>query len=159
MLLLRGRFATGVTVVTYRSDAALRGLTVASFATVSIQPPLVSVCIGKDLESHELLPAAGAFGVSILADAQEFLSERFAGRGPLVDGAFSGVPYFTKLTGAPLLEGAVAWLDCTVHATHDGGDHLIVVGRVRWADDTPRKPMPLIYFSRLYADLTNLRNP
>jgi len=159
MQVLRGRFASGVTVVTYRSDGRLRGLTVASFTTVSIQPPLVSVCVGKDPESHELIPTAGAFGVSILADSQEFLSERFAGRGPLVDGDFSGVPYFTTLTGAPLLDGALAWLDCTVHATHDGGDHVIVLGRARWGDDNPRRPNPLVYFSRLYADLTNLRNP
>ena len=159
MQVLRGRFASGVAVVTYKQEDSLRGLTVASFTTVSIQPPLVSACIGTDLESHALIPAAGAFGVSILADAQEFLSERFAGRGPLVDAAFAGVPYFTKVTGAPLLEGSLAWLDCAVHATHSAGDHLIVVGRVLWGDDNPNSPNPLIYFSRLYADLTNLRNP
>lgn len=156
---LRGRFASGVTVVTCRAGDGLRGVTVASFTIVSLAPPLVLACIHRDQESEPLIVASGAFGVSVLSDRQEMLSERFAGRAPLVDPDFSGVPYFTQRTGAPLLEGAVAWFDCVLHARHDGGDHSILIGRVVWGAENPREPPPLLYFAGLYGDLTNLRRP
>jgi flavin reductase (DIM6/NTAB) family NADH-FMN oxidoreductase RutF len=156
---LRGRFASGVTVVTFRTAEGLRGVTVASFATVSLEPPLVLVCIDRELESGGLLTAAGAFGVSVLAEHQELLSERFAARAPLVDAAFSGVPYFTRRTGAPLLEDALAWFDCELHATYDGGDHAITLGRVVWGQENLAAPGPLLYFTRLYGTIGNLRRP
>lgn len=154
---LRSHFASGVTVVTFRVAEGLRGVTVASFATVSLAPPLVLACIDRELESEALLTAAGAFGVSILSDRQELLSERFAARAPLVDAAFSGVPYFTGRTGSPLLEGAVAWFDCALRAKHDGGDHTIFLGDVVWGAENPAQPLPLLYFDRSYGDLCNLR--
>jgi flavin reductase (DIM6/NTAB) family NADH-FMN oxidoreductase RutF len=119
----------------------------------------VLVCLGRDLETERLLAAAAGFGVSVLSDRQEFLAQRFAARAPLVDSAFSGAPYFERVTGAPLLEGAVAWFDCRPHAAHDGGDHTIVVGRVVWAAENPSEPVPLVAFARFYADLGNLRPP
>ena len=154
---LRAGFASGVTVVTFRTDEGLRGITVASFAVVSIAPPLVLVCIGSELDSAALVIAFGGFGVSVLSDRQEGLSQRFAGRGPLVDDDFSGVPYFTRRTGAPLLEGALAWFDCALENVYDGGDHRIFLGRVEWGAENPARPDPLLYFDRHYGDVTNLR--
>jgi flavin reductase (DIM6/NTAB) family NADH-FMN oxidoreductase RutF len=156
---LRACFASGVTVVTYRTPEGLRGVTVASFATVSVVPPLVLACIDRELESESLLTTAGAFGVSVLSHRQELLAERFAARAPLVDPAFTGVPYFTRQTGAPLLEGAVAWFDCHLHATYDGGDHTVFFGRVLWGEENPAHPLPLLYFGQRYGDIDNLRRP
>ena len=156
---LRACYASGVTVVGFRTTEGLRGVTVASFATVSVVPPLVLACLDRDLESESLLTTAGAFGVSVLSSRQELLSERFAARAPLVDAAFTGVPYFTRRTGAPLLDGAVAWFDCHLHATHEGGDHTIFIGRVRWAEENAARPLPLLSFGQQYGDLDNLRRP
>jgi flavin reductase (DIM6/NTAB) family NADH-FMN oxidoreductase RutF len=156
---LRARYAAGVAVVTFVTGEGLRGLTVTSFTVVSISPPLVLICIERHLESAALLTAAGAFGVSLLSDAQEFLAERFAGRAPLVDEAFTGVPYHTAVTGAPLLNGAVAWFDCRLHATFDGGDHTIFVGRVVAAGEGNDRLAPLLYYAGFYATLDRLRRP
>src|SRR5262249_44590366 len=134
---LRGRFATGVTVVTFRTAEGLRGVTVSGFAVASLAPPVVVVGLEHGLESEALLAGggpggggesdrqAGAFGVSVLAEDQELLAERFAGRTVLVDAAFTGVPYHTLVTGAPLLDGAVAWFDCRTQARIDAGDHTL----------------------------------
>ncbi|MER3404199.1 MAG: flavin reductase [Chloroflexota bacterium] len=146
------RFATGVAVVTTRTDAGCHGVTVNSFTWVSYQPPLVLICLDKLLHSHDLVVESGFFGVSILSAEQEFLAERFAGRAPLVDAHFSGVPYHTAATGAPLLEGALGWLDCRLHATYDGGDHSIFVGLVV-AAGFGIDGRPLLYYVGRYADL------
>ena len=156
---LRGYFATGVTVVTLQTDDGLRGVTVSSFAVASISPPIVLICLEHDLESEALLKGSGAFGVSILAEPQELLSERFAGRAFLVDADFTGVSYHTAVTGTPLLAGAVAWFDCRLQAHHDVGDHTLFLGRVVAAGEADPVPAPLIYYARHYASLTDLRRP
>ncbi|MGH2351725.1 MAG: flavin reductase family protein [Chloroflexota bacterium] len=156
---VRGRFPAGVTVVTVRTDEGLRGLTVGSFAVASVSPPLVLVCLEHGLESEGLLAEAGAFGVSVLSDHQELLSERFAGRAFLVDDAFTGLPYNTRVTGAPLLDGAVAWFDCRLHARYDAGDHTMFLGRVVAAAEPEHVPLPLLYYARHYATLDRLRRP
>jgi flavin reductase (DIM6/NTAB) family NADH-FMN oxidoreductase RutF len=146
------RFATGVAVVTTRTDAGFHGVTVSSFTWVSYDPPLVLICLDKLLHSHDLVEESGIFGVSILSADQEFLAERFAGRAPLVDARFSGVPYHTTATGAPLIEGALGWLDCRLHATYVGGDHSIFVGLVV-AAEFGVDGRPLLYYVGRYADL------
>ncbi len=156
---LRSRFASGIVVVACRTPAGLRGVTVSSFAAVSLAPPLVLFCIDRELESEALLRASGGYGISILSDRQELIAQRFAAAAPLMDDAFTGAPSFQRETGAPLLDGAVAWLDCRPEALHDGGDHTIFVARVVWAAENPSQPLPLVTFSRYYADLTNLRRP
>jgi 3-hydroxy-9,10-secoandrosta-1,3,5(10)-triene-9,17-dione monooxygenase reductase component len=148
-----------VVVVTCRTEEGLRGVTLSSFAAVSLTPPLVLFCLDRELESEALLRAAGGFGISILSDHQEILSQRFAAAAPLMDGAFTGAPYFERETGAPLLEGAVAWLDCRTEALHDAGDHTVFIARVLWGAENPRQPLPLVTFARSYADLSNLRRP
>ncbi|HLI28366.1 MAG TPA: flavin reductase family protein [Chloroflexota bacterium] len=141
------RFASGVAVVTTRGAEGLHGLTVSSFCALSLAPPLVLVCLDRLAQSAELLAASRVFGVSILSGPQQFLADRFAGRGPLVNRRFDGVPYFTAHTGAPLLRGSLAWLDCTLAAEYPGGDHVIFVGQVEAAGTEPA-PTALVYWNR-----------
>ncbi|MHB8646227.1 MAG: flavin reductase family protein [Thermomicrobiales bacterium] len=147
-----GRFAAGVTVVTTRSALGFRGITANSFSFVSLAPPLVLVCI---LDTSSFVPTiaeAGTFAVSVLPEDDEFLADRFANRAPLVNATFSGVPYRTAVTGAPLLRAALAWFDCRLHATYPGGDHRIIVGEVLAFGENDGEPL-LVYRSR-YARLT-----
>jgi flavin reductase (DIM6/NTAB) family NADH-FMN oxidoreductase RutF len=147
-----GRFASGVTVVTTQSGVGLRGITASSFTFVSAEPPLILVCIVGTSTFVPLIEVEGAFAVNILAEDDEFLADRFANRAPLVNATFSGVPHVTATTGAPLLRGAVAWFDCSLHASYDGGDHRIFVGRVLAFEEREGEPL-LVYRSR-YARLT-----
>lgn len=147
-----GRFAAGVTVVTTQSALGLRGITASSFSFLSVAPPLVLVCI---LASSSFMPTveeAGAFAVNVLAEDDEFLSDRFANRAPLVTATFSGVPHRTAITGAPLLRAAIAWFDCRLHATYAGGDHRIFVGDVLACGESDGEP--LLYYRSRYARLT-----
>ena len=145
-----GQFASGVTVVTTR-DAKGRslGLTVTAFSSVSLDPPLVLVCVDHRSEAHVGFRDAGLFGVSILAEGQEEVSRRFA-----VGGAakFTGLELGRGTTGVPLIPGAVAHLECRVKATHDAGDHRIYVGEVLAVDVKPGRP--LLYRDRDYRKLS-----
>lgn len=134
-----GQFAAGVTVVTTRdAEGRPRGLTVSSFCSVSLHPPLVLVCIDRHADAHPAIAATGIFGVSVLSEAQEEVSRRFAGRG---QGRFSGIDLLAGANGAPLLPGALAHLECRVVATHPGGDHSIFVGQVTRLDVHPGQPL------------------
>ncbi|MHB1191411.1 MAG: flavin reductase family protein [Longimicrobiales bacterium] len=127
-----GRFPTGVTVVTARDgEGAPVGLTVNAFASVSLDPPLVLVCIDHASHSHDRLLSAGAFAVNVLSAAQDALARRFASDPS--EGRFDGAAWGGGPGGAPVLEGVSAWLACTVEAAHEAGDHTIVVGRVHEA--------------------------
>jgi len=124
-----GRFPTGVTVVTARDGEGVPvGLTVSAFASVSLDPPLVLVCIDHASHSHDRVLSTGAFAVNVLSAAQGVLARRFA-TDP-AEGRFDGAAWSVGQGGAPVLEGASAWLVCTVEAAHEAGDHTIVVGRV-----------------------------
>ena len=146
-----GRFATGVVVVTTVTDEGFHGLTANAFCSVSLEPPLLLVCADRLARGHDRIAQTGAFGVSILSDRQEFLAERFAGRAPLVNARFDGAPYLTAKTGAPLLKEAVAWLDCRLWATYDGGDHSIFVGEVVAAALGDEKAGPLLFYAGRYV--------
>lgn len=126
-----GAFATGVTVVT-TGGGNPHAMTANSFASVSLDPPLVLVCIDRDAVMHRTLAAEGTFGVSILAAQQEGVARHFADRRrPLGMAQFEGVDWAPgQCTGAPMIEGAIAHLECEVWRTCDGGDHTIFVGRV-----------------------------
>jgi flavin reductase (DIM6/NTAB) family NADH-FMN oxidoreductase RutF len=147
-----GRFAAGVTVVTARTSLGLRGITASSFTFLSGDPPLVLVCLLTSSSFVPLLDAAGAFAVNVLAEDDEFLADRFAHRAPLVNATFSGVPYQTAVTGAPLLRAAIAWFDCHLHDTFTGGDHRIYCGHVRAFAEG--EGQPLLYYRSRYARLT-----
>jgi len=150
---MRGYFASGVTVVTTAHAGQLRGVTVSAFAAVSLDPPLVLVCIANEAESKERIAESGVFAVNILSDEQEFLSERFAARAPLVNAHFDSVPYHTAITGAPILDGSIAWYDCHVEAMHGGGDHVVFIGRVEALGFGAEGKQPLVYFANHYQRL------
>ncbi len=150
---MRGLFASGVTAVTTVQEGKLHGVTVSAFSAVSLNPPLVLVCIANESESRDRIAESGIFAVNILGEEQEFLAERFAARAPLVNAHFDGVPYHTAVTGSPILPKAIAWYDCRVEAAHDGGDHTIFVGRIEALGWGATAPQPLLYFANRYAGL------
>jgi flavin reductase (DIM6/NTAB) family NADH-FMN oxidoreductase RutF len=130
----RRRWASGVAILTTRdgdqASPGYRGATVSAFTVVSLAPPLVLVCLERDARVTQTVAASGVFAVSVLDRAHEFQADRFAGRGPLPDARFTGIPHELAETGSPVLRGALAWFDCRLSAVHDGGDHLILVGEV-----------------------------
>jgi flavin reductase (DIM6/NTAB) family NADH-FMN oxidoreductase RutF len=145
-----GRFASGITVVT-TVDAAGRdlGMTVSAFASVSLDPPLVSVCIDHSASMYEALQRAERFGVSILAAEQEALSRRFAAMES--SHRFEGIGYERGDSGVVLLDEALAHLECTRVAQHEAGDHTLFIGEVERA--MARDARPLLYYRGGYAQL------
>ncbi len=144
---LLGRFATGVTVLTLEGpDGRPAGMTANSLAAVSLQPPLLSVCVDREGDLHDLIVAAPGFVVNVLESRQEALARRFAEPHP---DRFSGVGYHTGAGGTVLLDGALAHIECRRHAVHDGGDHSIIVGLV--IGGAPGKGRPLLYYRGGYA--------
>ena len=145
-------FASGVTVVTTAGENGFHGVTLSSFCSLSLEPPLVLVCIDKAIQSHDLICSAAHFVVNILAREQTFVAEQFAGRTPLADPSFSRVPHTVGSHGAPLLTGTMGFVACRRWATYDGGDHTIVVGEVLEAQRGPAVD-PLLYFDRAFTEL------
>lgn len=124
-----GHFATGVAVVTSReADGTFRGLTANSFASVSLSPPLVLVCLDRRSVTHASVVETGAFAVSVLSAGHERLARRFSG-GKRSE-RFTDLGVRKERTGSPVIDEALAWLDCRVHQVHPAGDHSIVVGEV-----------------------------
>jgi len=121
-----GRFPTGVTVVTTATEGGLLGITANSFASVSLDPPLVLWSPARRSARYPAFEAASHFTIHILAQDQRWLADRFARTGD----DFSGIAHTPGLGDAPLFEGCAARLECAHSAGHDGGDHLIVVGEV-----------------------------
>lgn len=143
-----GQFATGVTVVTMWRDGALHGMTANAFSSVSLDPPLVLVCVDKKGSTHSVIGTGGRFAVNILSEEQEHLSRYFAGdKDPAVTVGLSK----EVEAKSPILEGAIAWLDCELWQSYDGGDHTIFVARV----DALRLHggRPLLFFGGRYARL------
>jgi len=124
-----GHFATGVTVVASRKpDGEPVGLTVNAFTSVSLDPPLILICLHQDADAHDFLLQAGHFGVSILTEDQQELALSFS-RADSGD-RFRDLAVFDGPLGSPLIRGALAWLDCRVSRAHTGGDHSIIVAEV-----------------------------
>lgn len=153
----RRRWASGVTIVTTieRDGDAVRyrGATVSAFTVVSLEPPLVLICLEREATIAKRVTASGVFAVSILDRSQEFQADRFAGLAPLPDPRFASVPHDLGPTGCPLLRGALAAFDCRVSAVHDGGDHVIVVGEVLAVVVGPDTDDPLITYEGAYRRL------
>ena len=146
--LAMSHFASGVTVVTTEHEGRPFGMTVASFASLSLHPPLVLVCIEKSAKSHDAMAASGLFGVSILGAGQEELSSRFASK---ADDKFSGLTIHRGETGLPLIGGALCMLECRVREQLPGGDHSIFVGEVLATQVTDGAP--LVYFRSAYRQI------
>lgn len=144
-------WASGVAVVTAAYQGQRHGMTVSSFTSVSLEPPLVLVVLARESRTRSLVMAAQAFAVTVLGQEQQALSDRFAGRDPQVD-RFADLQPFTLVTGAPLLPGGVAWLDCRVSRHLEAGTHTLFLGQVvaAQATDTFR---PLLYYNRAYRQL------
>jgi 3-hydroxy-9,10-secoandrosta-1,3,5(10)-triene-9,17-dione monooxygenase reductase component len=141
-----GSFTTGVTVVTTRDPGGeLRGFTANSFTSVSLDPPLVLVCLHRRAPSlHAFQPGHG-FAVNVLAEDQEWMSHRF---GRASDNKFAGVAYRLGAGGAPLIDGCIAHIECTLETSYDGGDHVILLGRVR--NVAASEGSPLIFHRSRY---------
>lgn len=134
-----GRFATGVTIVTTRTtQGAPVGLTANSFASVSLDPPLVLWSAARSSMRHQHFAAAQCFAIHVLCDAQEALARHFTRDG--LD--FDGIDWSPSADGTPLLNHVLARFECVTEATHEGGDHTIIIGRVtRFMQDPQARPL------------------
>ena len=144
-----GCFATGVTVVTCLHDGVPAGLTVNSFTSVSLDPPLLLVCIAKQAASAPALTSASHFAVNVLQTGQQPASIRFATRD---EDRFGATPWACGEAGAPILEESLGVFDCERYAVYDGGDHHILVGQVVKASFDASLD-PLLYFRGRYRRL------
>ncbi len=152
-----GRFCSGVTVVTVTDEEGDHAMTASAFSSLSLEPPLVLVCVKKNGNMHTRLSKADGFAVNLLDEAQESVSNRFAGWWAGEGSKWADLPVEPAPTSkAPWIGGSLASLDCTVHERLDGGDHTIFVGRVQdvRVDDRPRESLaPLLYFAGQYRAL------
>ena len=145
-----GCFATGVTVVTSRQGEHGYGMTANSFTSVSLDPPLVLVCVIAGTEGSDIIEANGNFAVNILAHDQEPISRYFASKDrPRGADAFRDISHELGVTGCPILDGAAGHFDCRLVATHEAGDHVIYIGEVQALDVAP-DAMPLLFHSGKY---------
>jgi flavin reductase (DIM6/NTAB) family NADH-FMN oxidoreductase RutF len=141
-----GRFATGVTVVTALENGKTHGMTANAFLSVSLEPPLVLVSLDNRSHMHRILPAAGRYGISVLAEDQRALSDHFAGR------PTEGVEVrFTRRAGTALLDGAVAHFVVRVGDIHSAGDHTLYIGIVEHFEC--RDDKPLLFYAGHYQQL------
>ncbi len=142
------RFASGVTVVTTRGSSQKPvGFTASAFASLSLAPPLVAVCLDRRADSFPVFRDASHMAISMLARGQDDIARRFATRGA---DKFGGGPTIEgEVTGLPLVPGAIAHLECRMHAQLDGGDHIILVGEVLRASSVDAEP--LVHFRRNYG--------
>ncbi len=145
-----GRFATGVTVVSARSaDGEPIGVTISSFNSVSLEPPLILWSLSLSSPNLEAFRNASHYAVNVLSVDQQAISDRFASRS---NKSFEGIPWFAGLGGVPLIEGCCAGFECTNEAHYPGGDHLIFVGRVeRFAEG--QAMLPLLFHNGRYCQL------
>lgn len=147
-----GRFATGVTVVTsIGPDGKPVGTTANAVSSLSLNPALILVCFNRESLTLQAIRGHGAFAVNVLAEPQRHLSANFARRGLAV--AWTGVPHRRGITDSPLLDGVLAALECTVEHRVLGGDHEIVIGRVRYVETDGSDAAPLLYWRGSYASL------
>ena len=146
------RFATGITVVTAPAADGPHGVTINAFASLSLEPPLVLICIEHGRYTLEVLDHAGVFAVNVLAEGQEPLSRFFSTDSrPEGPHAFDGIAHRSGRL-APLLEGCLAVAECRVTARYPGGDHTIFVGEVEAVEVVPNR-RPLVYYDRGYHNL------
>jgi flavin reductase (DIM6/NTAB) family NADH-FMN oxidoreductase RutF len=146
-----GHFVTGISVVTTLNEGRPEGITVNALSSVSLQPPLVMVALDRRRFITPSVRSAGRYAVNVLAEDQQVLSDCFAGAPvePNRD-AFCGARWTAGTTGLPLLDGAIATLECTIVETFQAGDHELFIGRVDALGSSEQRPMPLLYYRRQY---------
>ncbi len=147
-------WTTGVTVVTAQHDGHRYGMTVNSFTSISLDPPLISVALRQMTHTHELVEKSGEFGITILASHQKELSDRFAGRSPEFIDRFDGVATDTLLIDAPLIRGGIASFNCKVIKSIPVGENTLFVAEVIVARGEG-EGYPLVYHNRVYWNLTD----
>jgi flavin reductase (DIM6/NTAB) family NADH-FMN oxidoreductase RutF len=144
-----GHFATGVTIITTRDrQGNVYGLTANAITSVSLDPPLLLICIDRKAETFAHFYDSKSFTVNILADDQQELSSRFAKSG---GDKFSGLSHRTGRLGTPILDGSLGYIECRIVATHEAGDHVIHIGEVETAE--VRAGRPLLFFQGQYRKI------
>jgi flavin reductase (DIM6/NTAB) family NADH-FMN oxidoreductase RutF len=145
-----GHWTTGVAVITARTAAGRPcGLTANAVCSLSLDPTLVLACIERVSDTHSCIRAVGAFAINILGAEHERMARRFSGQE--VPTKFEGVAYREERTGAPVLEEALAWVDCRLWRSDDGGDHAIFIGEVLAGD--AREGAPLLFYRGGYGGI------
>jgi len=142
-----GHFASGVTVVTVSVDGRPYGTTASAVTSLALEPPMLLVCMNRESETGRAMASAGSFAVNILGEDHEELSNLFAKKGA---DRFSATPWRVGVSGAPVLEEAIAYLDCNFEAEYPGGDHKIIVGRVLDLD-MREGALPLLFYQGGYS--------
>lgn len=151
--LILGHYPTGVCAITAtQADRSPVAMIVGSFTSVSLDPPLVAFFPDKVSSSWPKIEACGGFCVNVLADGQEALCRTLASK---QTNKFSDVPYHMSARGTPILDGALAWIDCAVHAIHEAGDHYIAIGHVQ-ALDIHHPGSPLLFHKGRYGRVAPL---
>ncbi len=148
-----GHFVSGIVVVTAAGSDGPLGFTCQSFASLSLDPPLVSLAPARTSSTWPRIRAAGAFCVNVLSAEHEDVSASFARSGA---DKFAGVAWEPGPSGAPVLEGVSAWVECSLWAEYDGGDHTIAIGRVLDLGADPSRPA-LLYYRGRYGVTTDAR--
>ncbi len=146
------RWTTGVTIVTSRFGDQQHGMAVNSLASVSLDPPRVVITLAHATRTYNLVMELGVFGITVLSDLQQAVSDRFSGKVLEVEDRFAGLDTFTLVTGAPLLEGGLAFMDCQVVSAFPMPQSTLFIGEVLAARATNRLD-PLVYFDRRYHRL------
>ena len=147
-------WTSGVTIVTASHDGEQHGMTVSSFTSVSLEPPLILISLQDTTRTRELVYHAQAFGVTILAADQEAISNRFAGRILVPENRMEGVETEILLTGTPFIKGGLAYIDCRVKQSIDVGPNTLFVGEVV-ATRSNSTAQPLVYHDRQYRELVS----
>ena len=145
-------WTSGVTIIAAARGSEQHGMTVSSFTSVSLDPPLIIISLQDSTRTRELVYHAQAFGVTILAEDQQSISDRFAGRGPGSEDRMAGVETETLVTGSPLIKGGLVSLDCRVKQSIDVGPNTLFVGEVV-AMSGNGTGKPLVYHDRKYHKL------
>jgi len=150
---IMGQFPTGVTVLAARAGEVVHGMTANAFTSVSLHPPLVLVCVANASRTKPVLDAAGWFAVSILAHDQVEVAQVFSN--PELDGfqRFGRVRWRAGQSGAPIIEGCLAYLESRIVATYEAGDHTVYLGKVEHGDVPRPEDAPLLFFRREYWTL------
>jgi flavin reductase (DIM6/NTAB) family NADH-FMN oxidoreductase RutF len=148
-------WSAGIAVVSAVHEDARHGMTVNSFTSISLYPAFVSVSLQKSTRTHDLVFKSHTFGVTMLSESQTDLSDIFAGRNPEIEDRFADVKTETLVTGAPLIAGALAWLDCRVVQTFDAGMNTLFIAEVLAARSFG-EGVPLVYHDRGYWKLSKL---
>lgn len=146
-------FATGVTIITVDYEGEVQGMTANAFASVSLDPLLVLVCVDKMAKTHAHLHARGRFGVNILSEHQQKISEYYSWPARTHDRAEqeAGARFDRTEHGTPILRGALAYLECRLHSAQDAGDHTIFIAEVE--EVVIREGNPLVYFQSSYKTM------